>query len=237
MSSILKALRRAEERQSRTSGMESWSHEFDTTKALRKQARRSRGTRTVFIVLFAVVLVAVGGWSLYDQRSVIGRWASGTFATSSGTGSKARPGAASPSRNQAQQTPVSPVKSPVRKTASAPSVGDSTSKGAIPEKGLPVVEKSAVDVSPVAAAPEPAPMQSPEPMPGGEVQTRDIDLDGYRLEAIVWSTNPNSRFAVINGQIVRAGGNLDDISVTAIERDSVKVRSGKGTGELRFTLE
>jgi hypothetical protein len=74
-------------------------------------------------------------------------------------------------------------------------------------------------------------------MPVEPAQGRDIDLDDYRLEAIVWSNNPASRFAVINGQIVRAGGNLDDISVTAIERESVKVRSDKGTGELRFTLE
>jgi hypothetical protein len=190
----------------------------------------------VFVVLFALVLVVVGGWYLYDQRSLIGRWASGTFATPSVTGSKARP-VASSSRKPVPEVPVSPVKSPAREMASAPSVSDSASTESISEKESPVVEKSAVNVPGVPVEPEPAPPQSPEPMPVEPAQGRDIDLDDYRLEAIVWSNNPASRFAVINGQIVRAGGNLDDISVTAIERESVKVRSDKGTGELRFTLE
>jgi hypothetical protein len=65
----------------------------------------------------------------------------------------------------------------------------------------------------------------------------ELDLSGYRLEAIVWAKNPESRFAVINGTIVRAGGFFEDISITAIERDGVRIRSGDIQAELRFTLE
>ncbi len=64
-------------------------------------------------------------------------------------------------------------------------------------------------------------------------------LDGgrFRLEAIVWSNNPESRFAVINGSILREGGAVDGVTVTAIERNSVRIRSGNDVGEIRFQVE
>lgn len=238
MSSILKALRKAEEKEPRATGTESWSHEFDTAQALRKQARRSRGVRTGFVVLLGIVLVAVGGWFLYDQRSVIGRFVSGSSATSPVAGTQARQAKASSLEDEDPQGPRRSTKVQAHGRAlSETAPGKPASVEPSPEKTRPVVEKAAVHVPSPPVEPEPAPLQGRESIPVREARTRAMDLENYRLEAIVWSSNPASRFAVINGQIVRAGGDLDGLSVTAIERDGVKVRSDEGTGELRFTLE
>lgn len=218
-------------------GTESWSHEFDTVQALRKQARRSRRVRTGFVALVGIVLVALGGWLVYGQRSVIGQWVSGSSATTSVPGSRDRQAAASASREQTPATPVSSRETPAPTRAPAPRAESPAAREPSSGKNPPVVEKAAVQVPPPPVEPEPASPTSPESLPAQEPEVRAIDLEGYRLEAIVWSNNPSSRFAVINGQIVRAGGDLDGLSVTAIEREGVKVRSDEGTGELRFTLE
>jgi hypothetical protein len=70
-----------------------------------------------------------------------------------------------------------------------------------------------------------------------EYGSERIDESKFKLEAIVWSNNPKSRFAVVNGQIVRAGGSVDGVSVTHIERDYVALRAGDEKVQLRFTIE
>jgi hypothetical protein len=79
---------------------------------------------------------------------------------------------------------------------------------------------------------------SSEPPPsagaGAQEAAEPLDTSRFRLEAIVWSSNPESRFAVINGSILRLGGTLDGLTVTDIERNSVMLRSGSRAGEVRF---
>ena len=58
-----------------------------------------------------------------------------------------------------------------------------------------------------------------------------------KLDALVWSSNPRSRFAVINGQIVRAGETIKGASITEIERDHVALKSGNKTWELRLNFQ
>ena len=58
-----------------------------------------------------------------------------------------------------------------------------------------------------------------------------------KLDALVWSSNPRSRFAVINGQIVRAGETVRGASITEIERDHVALKSGNRTWELRLNIQ
>jgi hypothetical protein len=72
--------------------------------------------------------------------------------------------------------------------------------------------------------------QSPEPL------TQALPDDArFRLEAIAWAERPESRFAVINGQLIRIGGSMEGISVTAIERDHVAVRSNRGEWRMNLT--
>jgi hypothetical protein len=59
----------------------------------------------------------------------------------------------------------------------------------------------------------------------------------YKVEAIVWSENPKSCFAVINGQIVKTGDNVEGARVVSIGRKSVSIKSGRHTRKIRFGLE
>jgi len=59
----------------------------------------------------------------------------------------------------------------------------------------------------------------------------------FNLQAIVWSEVPESRFAVINGVIVRAGGKIEGISVTDIGKDSVSFKSGQRTWTMKMMTE
>ena len=58
----------------------------------------------------------------------------------------------------------------------------------------------------------------------------------FKLDALVWSNNPKSRFAVINGRIVRAGETVKGASITEIQRDYVALKSGNRTWELRLNI-
>jgi len=64
-----------------------------------------------------------------------------------------------------------------------------------------------------------------------------IDESRFKLEAVIWSKNPKSRFAVINGCIVKVGGSVEGVSVTHIDRDYVSIQSGEDKGKLSFTIE
>jgi len=57
------------------------------------------------------------------------------------------------------------------------------------------------------------------------------------VEAIVWSENPKSCFAVINGKIVKEGDLVEGARVIRIGRKSVSIRSSGQTQEIRFGLD
>lgn len=54
---------------------------------------------------------------------------------------------------------------------------------------------------------------------------------GLEIQALVWSPNPDSRMAVINGAILHASGSIEDMTITHIGEDYIVVR--KGGEELR----
>ena len=78
---------------------------------------------------------------------------------------------------------------------------------------------------------EPKPEASKQPDTTG--QALDSKLE---LQAIAWSTDPNERIAVINGQIVREGDSIKGFSVARISSESVIVKRGAKEWELMFRL-
>jgi len=124
--------------------------------------------------------------------------------------------------NPVPSKPVVKTKEPVledrrrRSEAASPSTAPVKEERS-PSKALPKKEKKG---SP--AGPEEGPSaQDPE----------------FQLQAIVWSDAPESRFAVINGVIVRAGGMIEGVSVTDIGRDYVSFKSGQRTWKMKMTTE
>ncbi len=237
MSSILKALKKVEDVQPEPRRTENWSHAFDSGEAIRKQAHRSRTVRTGLAALCAALVLGVGGWWVYVQGSKPGGGPGqpgGKAVTGNGTGGTAAPG------TPAGIAPAASKPAPARAAQADPPAKASPPAG--PAAAVPAARKT-----PVPAKAEPVPPPRPAAVPrtaravptapaaSGEQETTErLDTSGFRLEAIVWSSDPEGRFAVINGSILRQGGTMDGATVTSIERNSVKLRSGNKAGEIRF---
>lgn len=56
---------------------------------------------------------------------------------------------------------------------------------------------------------------------------------GLKLEALAWVTAPESRFAVINSQIVREGDLIEGAKVERIEKEQVVLRKEGKLWQLR----
>jgi pSer/pThr/pTyr-binding forkhead associated (FHA) protein len=66
---------------------------------------------------------------------------------------------------------------------------------------------------------------------------KENESSSFKLEMIAWSENAKSRFAVVNGRIVRIGTSIDGVSVEEIGKAHVALRSEKQEWELRLTPE
>ena len=236
MSSILKALKKVEGDQTAPRNTESWSGEFNTKSAIRKKARRSQGLRRVGTLVVVAVLLIGGGWILYSRGDVIRRMAVAL--------TKSPPD--SDITVEEERKPESPASTaPEQAPPPRPEKPSAAKPVPLPVKAASMVEHAEPTAPPPAPRPEPADSKAGIPeerSPSSErtVETRSsgtLDTGAYRLEAIVWSNNPSSRFAVINGVIVKVGGSTEGVTVTEIERNSVTIQAGRETGKLRFNLE
>jgi hypothetical protein len=56
---------------------------------------------------------------------------------------------------------------------------------------------------------------------------------GLKLEALAWASAPESRFVIINSQIVREGEMIEGVKVERIEKEQVVLRKDGKLWELR----
>jgi len=115
----------------------------------------------------------------------------------------------------AAATPTTPVTaSPRALAAPAP-----RSPSAVPAQRPPGTAPS---------PPQQGPTEKPEP-----ILTRLRD-DAVKLQAVAWSNDPERRMAVINEQVVREGYTIEGYTIATIREESVVVRKGAESWELRY---
>jgi type II secretory pathway component PulC len=204
LSAILEALRRVE-REAPALGPQSIPPRVDPRKTFRLKIRRDWFARRAVTLALSFFVLASSGWVLSKFLAGINR------------------------------TPVSEV------NASA-ETGDRTRASRVAlDRPVPVDDRFPAEMRrwgktakwvPKAAEPE---KQRSRRFPSGVQEISPVSPDEtFKLEALVWSTNPESRFAVISGQIVKVGQSIRGASVTEIERDHVALKSGDQTLELRI---
>lgn len=209
MSAILKALRRVENESVQRSETPSVPKKLDARKAIREQYKKSWTTQTVLIVLLPLLTLAVVLWVVFSYKPFL-------IPQSSTAAVKSNP---LPSK------PVAKAKEPVledrrkRSEAASPSTAPAKEERS-PSKSSPKKEKK---VSPDSAT--------------GQEEGPSLQDPEFKLQAIVWSDAPESRFAVINGIIVRVGGMIEGISVTDIGKDHVSFKSGQRTWKMKMMTE
>jgi hypothetical protein len=87
---------------------------------------------------------------------------------------------------------------------------------------------------PGKASQKPAPQIPARPSLPIEPRRSETIIPDLDLQAIVWSEDPGSCSAMINGQLVRLGGEVGGFTVGEIGRNYVYVKSGFRTGKLRM---
>jgi hypothetical protein len=213
VSAILKALRRVEnesvQRNETRHETPPAPKKLDARKAIRDHYRRNWTAQRLLLVLLPLLTVAIAVWLVLSYKPFIIPEASTAAVNSDSSPSKA-----SAKANE-------PVSEDWRKRGKGASPGRALAqKERVPSNALPKKEKK--------IAPDSATSQEEGP---------SIQDPEFQLQAIVWSEVAESRFAVINGVIVRAGGMVEGVSVTEIGRDYVAFKSGSRTWKMRIKTE
>jgi hypothetical protein len=226
LSSILKALKKLESETTEFSEERFLPQKIDRKRAFGQRAKESwLYDRLLSVSIFTVILV-LGAWFFFNRETLlVGKRSPQTQPMETQAG----PATTSPDPlpkaaplNAALSTP--PLEKRLESPAAAPA------------------ENPSGPISPRPENPPRAEAQDPsasllQGQSVSEPSATPIAQSNLRLEAIIWSNKPESRFAVINGRIVRAGAVVDGIVVTEIGRDYVSLKSGRRNWKMAFRLE
>jgi len=177
---------------------------------------------------FLLPILGVGTWAAIQYKSWLNPWSNLPSVSSDAHRDKTKPVVVAP-ESRGSRTSSLPIGEKKPGQVVLPRPRTSEEVGFVPS-GTRSLKSSPREMRPETQEASPAiqikrsPLQSP-----GESE--------FKLDALVWSSNPKSRFAVINGQIVRAGESVRGASITEIQRDHVGLKSGNRTWELRLNIQ
>lgn len=216
MSAILKALRRVENEsvQRNESGNEAppTPRKLDAKKAIRDHYKKNWTLQRLLVVLLPLLTLAIAGWVVISYRPfLIPESSTAAVKSTNLTSSISEPSV------KAKE----PVLEDWRKRSEAATPG-------------------ALLAQEVHASPKTLPKKEKKTTPDsatGEEEGPSVQDPEFKLQAIVWSEVAESRFAVINGVIVRAGGKIEGVSVTEIGKDYVSFKSGPRRWKMKITTD
>jgi hypothetical protein len=208
VSAILKALRKIENESVQRSEAPPAPQRIDAREAIRKQYMRAWTVQKILIVFIPLLTLAVALWLVLSYRPFL-------IPESSTAAEKSTP---PPSKPVVGAKAPFPEDKRIRTEATSPRAAPSNEPA--PSKALPKKDMKG------------APDSSADQKDGPQVQDPE-----FKLQAIVWSEDPESRFAVVNGVIVRAGGMIEGVSVTEIGKDHVSFKSGQRTWKMQMVTE
>jgi hypothetical protein len=102
-----------------------------------------------------------------------------------------------------------------------------SSSGSSPGQDRPYTSKQNLETSSARKA-------TGKPLLPAETRSQSEPHPALELQAIVWSDDPASCFAVINGRIVRSGGMVAGVSVIGIYKEAVSLKLGDKTWTMRM---
>jgi len=243
LSAILEALKRIE-REPQQTGLQSLPQQLDPRKSLEKRLRRQWFRRRMITLSFLLPLLGAGTWAVIQYKPWASPGTSVPAVNSDANKDKTKPAVVAPKSKGAplsslpmsekKQAKEGPPRPKIREEAGFVPSGDRAFVPNADRVFVPNADRSLkssareIKQETEEASPAIRTQKSPSQSPG------EPDL---KLDALVWSSNPRSRFAVINGQIVRAGETVRGASITEIERDHVALKSGNKTWEIRLNFQ
>jgi hypothetical protein len=229
LSSILKALKKAEEQSPKLDVPSDLLKKVDTKEVVSRRAKHSRTHHRILVTAVVLIVAGLGTWLVLFTKDPF-QFLQGKGKEEGALVPSAPVREANPPAASLNELPASTVQSEkvIEKTAELPR-----------EKESPAVASYSGMEKQEREVPKPArrAASSPQPSPSKETLEGHPDGSRFKLEAIVWAENESSRFAVINGQILRAGGSIDGLTILAVGKEQVSVRSSGRDWELKFTVE
>jgi hypothetical protein len=235
LSSILKALKKLEAETTEFSEERFSPQKIDRRRAFGQRAKESWLYERLLSISICAVILLLGAWFFFNRETLlVGKRSPQTAAietparpaTVSSEPLPAPPplrgGRSTPPRQNPRETP--PRQEPREIPAAVPE------RNPAKPSSPPLTSVSKAEPQEDALPPQESPVVVESPPP-------EIAQSNLKLEAIVWSNHVESRFAVINGRIVRTGGTVAGIVVTEIGRDYVNLKSGRQDWKMRFRLE
>ncbi len=251
MSSILKALKKVEGRKVERH-LPSWWNRFSSVEHMDSRIRRSRNFQKILGILILIGALALAG-KLYPgkhpavESSVSKSVPTATTSLPEKSVEKTKSVATSPPvtsvpivQSAREAPPEAPE--PTQNEPETTSEVTITSSGIVPEATPETAPESAASSS---GAPT-APAQSTPPTQASATTTQTSktyiprtfdpppeEASGLSLQALVWSEQPEARFAVISGRLLHEGGSIDGNTVMQIEEEYVVMRTGHTTWKLK----
>lgn len=252
MSSILKALKKAEEQSPKLELPSDLLQKVDTKEVVSRRAKSARSYHRITITALVLIIAGFGTWFVLSPKEPSHPEQKDGKTILSPAPAREEP-PSSPSRKETADTAVKAEKlsatevkpekpaTPGMKTEKpTPEVKTEKLAERVKEKESPVValnsgsggNQAVEPPNPIRRATIPPPSSPPK-----ESRESHPDASKFKLEAIVWAENESSRFAVINGQILRSGGSIDGLSILGVGKEHVSVRSKGRDWEMKFIAD
>ena len=226
LSSILKALKKLESETTEFSEERFLPQKIDRKRAFGQRAKESWLYERLLSISICTVILILGAWFFFNRETLL--------VTKR---SPQSPSMQAPAPTAPASSDFLPKATPLKAALSTPPRGATHESPAAAPEGTPSEPSPPPRENAPTAEPQGSATIPPEVQHVSESPATQIPRPNLKLEAIVWSQKAESRFAVINGRIVRAGGVVDGIVVTEIGRDYVSVRSGRQNWKMEFKLE
>ena len=226
MSSILKALKKLEAETTEFSEERFLPQKINRKRAFGQRAKESWLYERLLSISICTVILILGVWFFFNRETLLvverSPQTQGIETPAGRATVSSDPYPGSTPLKAGHSSP--PLKEPRESPATA-AVRNPSKPTAPPLESAPEVESHDTALPPLQSR------DVAESLPP------EIAQANLRLEAIVWSNKAESRFAVINGRIVRTGGMVAGIVVTEIGRDYVSLKSGRQNWKMEFRLE
>jgi hypothetical protein len=226
LSAILKALRRIEKESAGEAQPQSFSKRLDAKKVISHRARKAWILRRAISILVPCVALAAAIGLIIALKTFLpqGRVLLTHLSRVQGEAEKGKeismpePGSGHARSTEEAHRAETPNKVPedMRSSTGASSVQE-----------LPSFSRRSPEATMV-------PRTSGQPVVSAENRPQSEPNPVLELQAIVWSDDPASCFAVINGRIVRSGGMVAGVSVVEISKDAVSLKLGDKAWSVRM---
>ena len=246
MSSILQALKKIESESPDESKIRFWQQEIDAEKHIHKRITDNIPYKKQFVVIFAVIILAAGGGLVLGRKP---------WRNLSTPAPKPETKHSKPISRIAKKSTVrdlSQKKKPAKRVSKkipvvTPEANKESSPKMTPRIKKPISVKKTEIIVPKSFSPDKKKIADQNLIQKGNTIQKKVETSQQhfinkrilsipvkpagesklQLQAIAWSSDPESRLAVINGRVLREGGFVEKVLITYIGQNEVVFKKGK----------